>query len=102
MPGFNPFCAVIAVASGVVSGVALHGRSAGVAPVRGGTTDLGTVIMRRGGRLFGSSSVQGTNPSSLFVIDTDIGVATLVGRPANTFNGISDVSGVGRLIRPSA
>jgi hypothetical protein len=76
----------------VIGGVTLRGRSAAVTPVSGGTTDLGTIAVRRGGRLFGSSSIQGVNPRSIFLIDTETGVPTLVGAPAGALNGISDAS----------
>lgn len=43
-------------------------------------------------RLIGSSSIQGTDPGSLFEIDVDTGVATLLATPPNTPNGLSDVT----------
>jgi hypothetical protein len=76
----------------VVNGVTLRGGTPAFVPVAGGFTEMGTIVVRRGGRLFGSSSVQGTNPGSIFTIDLETGVPTLVGKPANTPNGISDVS----------
>lgn len=72
-------------------GKTLRGVSREVVPVPSGITAVGEIIVRLG-KLFGSSSVQGTNPSSLFTIDTDTGVATLVGTPENTPNGLSDIS----------
>jgi hypothetical protein len=75
-----------------VDGKVLKGRSAGVAPVAAGITDVGPVNVRRGGRLFGVSSRQGANPGSVFVIDTQAGTAAFVGTPANVPNGLSDVT----------
>ena len=85
---------ITAFASVTVGGVVLRGASPARSPVVGGVTDVGTIVVQRG-RLYASSSNGrnvGTNPSSIFVVDTTTGVATLVGSPPNTPNGISDVS----------
>ena len=83
---------VIVTAVTTIDGKIARGRSAAVPPVPEGTTDVGTIVVRVGGRLFGSSSFQGTNPASVFVIDTETGTATLVGSPASASNGLSDVA----------
>lgn len=84
--------ALFASAVVVVNGVTLRGRSGAVDPVPGGFTELGTITVRQGGKLYGTSSQQGVNPGSIFTIDVETGVPTLVGTPANTPNGLSDVS----------
>ena len=43
-------------------------------------------------QLFGSSSVRGTDPGSIFLIDLNTGVASLIGTPADPNKGISDLS----------
>ena len=84
--------ALSASAVATVNGITLRGRSAALDPVPGGFTELGTIVVRRGGKLYATSSLQGINQGSIFTIDTETGVPTLVGRPANTPNGLSDVS----------
>jgi hypothetical protein len=77
-----------------ISGKKFSGRSGSVAPVLGGTTNVGDIIIRPG-QLFGSSpsgNEAGTNPNGLFLIDTTTGLATLIGTPANVTKGLSDVS----------
>jgi len=69
-----------------------QGSSLSVAPVPGDVTDVGDITIRQRGTIFGSSSVQGTNPGSIFQIDTETGVATLIGTPENTGNGLSDIT----------
>jgi hypothetical protein len=85
---------VFVTATITVSGKKLSGRSGSVAPVPGGTTNVGDIIIRPGA-LFGSSpdgKDAGPSPNSLFLIDTTTGLATLIGTPANVTNGLSDVS----------
>jgi hypothetical protein len=82
---------IVVDAQVILNGLQFRGRSASVPPVVGGITSVGDITVRRG-KLYGSSSIQGTNPGSLFIIDKDTGVATLVGNPSNTPNGLSDVS----------
>lgn len=74
-----------------VEGEELTGASDPASPIGGGVTDVGKIHVGAG-RLFGSSSVQGTNPGSLFEIDLDTGEAILIGKPENTPNGLSDLS----------
>jgi hypothetical protein len=76
----------------VVNGVTLRGGSPAAVPVPSGFTELGTIIVRRGGRLFATSSQQGTNQRSVFIIETDTGVPTLVGAPSPVQRPLSDVS----------
>jgi hypothetical protein len=86
---------IAATASATVDGVILRGGAPEKAPVVGGVTDVGTIVIRKGGRLYATSSNGrnvGTNPSSIFLIDTTTGVATLIGPPANCPNGLSDLS----------
>jgi hypothetical protein len=75
-----------------VNGVTLRGGSPAVVPVPAGFTELGTITVRRGGRLFATSSQQGNNQRSVFTIDTTTGAATLVGSPSPVQRPLSDVS----------
>lgn len=78
----------------VVDGKKLFGRSSAIAPVPGGVTNVGDVTLKSGA-LFGSSPGgrdAGPKPGSLFSIDTQTGVATLIGTPANVPDGLSDLS----------
>ena len=43
-------------------------------------------------QLFGSSTVFGTDPGSIFLIDLDTGFASLIGTPGDPDKGISDLS----------
>lgn len=76
----------------VVNGATLRGGTPAFVPVAAGFTEMGTIIVRRGGRLFGTSSQQGINQRSVFLIDTTTGVPTLVGTPTPTTRPLSDVS----------
>ncbi len=78
-------------ASAFVNSESFRGTKEITTIVPGGITDAGILSLRVQGILFGSSSIQGTNPGSLFEIDTTTGEAILIGTPVNTANGLSDV-----------
>ncbi len=80
-----------AKATAILDGEEVRGTSSKVVPTVGGVTDLGEIQLSAGG-LFGTSSIQGTNPASLFEIDLETGEAIFIGTPEDTPNGLSDVS----------
>ncbi|HZM91330.1 MAG TPA: Ig-like domain-containing protein [Blastocatellia bacterium] len=77
---------IFATATANVGGVQLSGSSASFAPVAGGQTNVGDVIIRPG-RLFGVTFNGPSGPSTLHSIDHLTGVATLIG-PIG-FNAVS-------------
>ena len=61
--------------------------------VPGGSTTYTIRVENAAGGLFGTSSIQGTDPGSLFEVDLATGLANLIGAPpGGTPNGMSDVS----------
>jgi len=77
---------IFATATANVNGVQLSGSSGAFAPVAGGQTNVGDVIVRPG-RLFGVSFNGPSGPSTLHQIDHLTGVATAIG-PIG-FNAVS-------------
>jgi hypothetical protein len=77
---------IVVGASATVNGEQLRGSSAAFAPVPGGQTNVGDVIVRRG-RLFGVVFNGPSGPSTLYSIDHLTGVATAIG-PIG-FNAVS-------------
>ncbi|MET0622683.1 MAG: Ig-like domain-containing protein [Pyrinomonadaceae bacterium] len=69
---------IAVTASATVNGVKLRGRSAGVAPVPGGVTSVGDIVVREG-RLYGVAFSGSRGSSTLYSIDESTGAATAIG-----------------------
>lgn len=69
---------IIVTASATIDGKQLRGSSASFAPVPGGATNVGDIIVRSG-RLFGVAFNGPSGPSTLYSIDPTSGMATPVG-----------------------
>lgn len=95
---------IVVEASATVGGEQLRGKSAGFAPVAGGLTNVGDVVVRPG-KLYGAASLGNSGPSTLYLIDNATGAATPIGPigfdsvSALAFDSAGTLYGVGR--RPS-
>lgn len=96
LPNVPTFLEKFRVAARItVNNEPLSGSSFSIPPNRSGVTDVGPIVVLDPGKtIFGSSSIQGTNPGSLFRIDTETGVAILIGTPEDdcSLAGLSDIS----------
>ncbi|MCB1032873.1 MAG: hypothetical protein KDD47_03455, partial [Acidobacteria bacterium] len=84
-------------ASATTPDAELNGRSAAVEPLPGGVTDLGQIRVSDFSTLYGSAFLGPNGPSTLYEIDPETGVATLIGSIGFLRVGAMDFSEDGKL-----